>query len=165
MVSIHRVPADVLLIISMVCFIFRFKRGASSVTRFTCWGPRITLSVETSNAESPTMIYIANTPEKLPLTYSYTKGSRGNVYTHHRASPLLCFWQIIVKLQSSNTSKPKRTVTPFYVYVPIPYFTHSGFQQGYDNTNVEKFYKSTKKEHKKRVFSFFTNKICTSVLS
>ena len=27
MVSIHRVPVDVLLIISVVCFIFRFKRG------------------------------------------------------------------------------------------------------------------------------------------
>ena len=29
MVSIHRVPVDVFLIISVVCFIFRFKRGAS----------------------------------------------------------------------------------------------------------------------------------------
>ena len=27
MVSIHRVSVDVLLIISVVCFIFRFKRG------------------------------------------------------------------------------------------------------------------------------------------
>ena len=27
MVSIHRVPVDVLLIISVVCFIFRFKGG------------------------------------------------------------------------------------------------------------------------------------------
>ena len=29
MVSIHRVLVDVLLIISVVCFMFRFKRGAS----------------------------------------------------------------------------------------------------------------------------------------
>ena len=28
MVSIHKIPVSVLLIISVVCFIFRFKRGA-----------------------------------------------------------------------------------------------------------------------------------------
>ena len=31
MVSIHRVPVDVLLIISVVCFIFRFKREAQHI--------------------------------------------------------------------------------------------------------------------------------------
>ena len=65
-----------------------------SVTRFTCWGSGIALSVETSNAESPTMIYIAHIPEQLPITSSYRKCSGCNVYTPHRASPLLCFWQI-----------------------------------------------------------------------
>ena len=30
MVSIHRVPVDVLLIISVVCFIFRFNRGVNN---------------------------------------------------------------------------------------------------------------------------------------
>ena len=54
MVSIHGVPVNVLLIISVVYLIFRFKRGASPVTRSTYLGLRIALSVETSNAESPT---------------------------------------------------------------------------------------------------------------
>ena len=31
-------------------------------------GPGIARLVETSNAESPTMIYIANNPERLPIT-------------------------------------------------------------------------------------------------
>ena len=35
MVSIHRVPVDVLLIISVANFIFRFKRGAKTDARFT----------------------------------------------------------------------------------------------------------------------------------
>ena len=35
MVSIHRISVDVLLIISMVCFIFRFKREADPKVFFT----------------------------------------------------------------------------------------------------------------------------------
>ncbi len=35
MVSIHKVPVSVLLIISLVCFIFRFKRETLHYARFT----------------------------------------------------------------------------------------------------------------------------------
>ena len=67
------------------------KRGASlchslhDVKAFA-----LPLLVEASNAESPTMIYIANIPEQLPITYRYKKCSGCIVYTPHRASPLLC---------------------------------------------------------------------------
>ena len=54
MVSIHIVPVFVYLIIRVISSRFRFKRGASPVTRSTYLGLRIALSVETSNAESPT---------------------------------------------------------------------------------------------------------------
>ena len=55
-----------------------------------CKGLRIARFVETSNAESPTMMYISNMPEHFPVTYSYGKCSGHNVYAPHRASPLLC---------------------------------------------------------------------------
>ena len=57
MVSIHDVPVAVILIISIVCFMFRFKREAShccSLHVMRLVG--IALSVETSNVESPTPI-------------------------------------------------------------------------------------------------------------
>ena len=34
MVSIHKIPVSALLIISVVCFIFRFKRGADACRPF-----------------------------------------------------------------------------------------------------------------------------------
>ena len=58
MVSIHIVPIAVILIISIVCFIFRFKRGASLMLVPRCKGLRIARIVETSNAESPTPMNI-----------------------------------------------------------------------------------------------------------
>ena len=54
MVSIHRVPIAVILIISIVCFIFRFKREAlhcRSLHILRLLG--MALQVETSNAEAP----------------------------------------------------------------------------------------------------------------
>ena len=47
MVSIHRVPVNVLLIISVVCLIFRFKRGAEAY--FNQTGRRKTLKYKIGN--------------------------------------------------------------------------------------------------------------------
>ena len=41
MVSIHKVPVGIQLIISLICFIFRFKRGAEA--HFRIAGRRIPL--------------------------------------------------------------------------------------------------------------------------
>ncbi|MDY4538416.1 MAG: hypothetical protein SPD82_03630 [Prevotella sp.] len=46
------------MIIRVLQSLFWFKRGASPVTRSTYLGSRIALPVETSNAESPTPMYL-----------------------------------------------------------------------------------------------------------
>ena len=51
MVSNHIVPVDVILIISVVCFIFRFKRGAE--TYFNQTGRRKTLKYKIDNSPTP----------------------------------------------------------------------------------------------------------------
>ena len=66
MVSIRRVFVIVLLIISKIQIIFWFKRGASLSPASRSKGPGIARLVETSNAESPTIIYIAIAPEQRP---------------------------------------------------------------------------------------------------
>ena len=100
-------------------------------------GPGIARLVETSNAESPTMIYIADKPERLLITYCYTKCSGCNVYTPHRASPLLCFWLVIWIFQVLRTSKPKRTVTPFMYMSPTLAFPHEGLPARVGAANVQ----------------------------
>ena len=82
-------------------------------------GSRIALFVETSNAESPTiMIYITS------QLWLY-------VYIHPTGRPLLlCSWQTVWICEILESSKPKRTVTPFYVNVrppPLP----AGLRQGW----------------------------------
>ena len=42
----------------------------------------------------------------------------------------------LLKLRSSNTSKPKRTVTPFYVYVSNPPMPYWDFRHCIDFTKV-----------------------------
>ena len=67
--------------------------------------------VETSNAESPTMM-IYNQPVMAV-----------RIYTSHRASLVALFLTNRLNFPDSKTSKPKRTVTPFYVNVcppPLP---------------------------------------------
>ena len=64
--------------------------------------------------------------------------------TSQGASPLLCFWQTL-KLRSSDTSKPKRSVTPFYVYVSIPVVPPEGFQQNIDFANIHVFQEKQEK--------------------
>ena len=66
------------------------KRGASPSLASRCKGLRIALSVETSNAESPTMMYISNMPEHFPTTYGYRKCSKTYVYMHLIGRPR-CF--------------------------------------------------------------------------
>ena len=48
------------------------------------------LLVETSNAESPTMIYIATIPEQLPITHKDTRIVRDAMYIHPTGRPR-CF--------------------------------------------------------------------------
>ena len=64
MVSIHRVSVDVLLIISVVCFIFRFKREALHCRSFH--GLRafaLPLFYETSNKRKPHAVCIYQQPD------------------------------------------------------------------------------------------------------
>ena len=49
MVSNHRVLVDVLLIINIVCFIFRFKRG-SAMPRLLVGGCRIPWNIDATKA-------------------------------------------------------------------------------------------------------------------
>ena len=89
-------------------------------------GPGIARLVETSNAESPTMIYIANNPERLSHNILLWKMFRMQCIYTPQGVPVALFLTSQLKLRSSRTSKPKRTVTPFYVYVPTLAFPHKG---------------------------------------
>ena len=58
------------------------------------------------------------------------------IYTSHRASLVALFLTNSLNLRDSNTSKPKRTVTPFYVNVcppPLP----AGLRQGWAIAKVK----------------------------
>ena len=68
------------------------KRGASSLSLASrSKGPGIARLVETSNAESPTMIYIANTPEQLLITHTDTRIVQNEVYTPPQGVPVALF--------------------------------------------------------------------------
>ena len=66
------------------------KTWSQPVTRFTSYGLRIARLVETSNAESPTMIYIADTPEQLPITHTDIGLVQDAMYIHPTGRPR-CF--------------------------------------------------------------------------
>ena len=69
------------------------------------------LLAETSNDQSPTPMWIYRSPSWL-RTQKCPKPMRAVYNTPHEASSLLCFWQEVESLRSSNTSKPKRQITP-----------------------------------------------------
>ena len=51
--------------------------------------------------------------------------------------PVALFLTKSLNFPGSNTSKPKRTVTPFYVYVPHPCFPHKGLPARVGAANVQ----------------------------
>ena len=69
------------------------------------------LLAETSNDQSPTPMWLYRSPSWL-RTQKCPKPMRAVYNTPHEASSLLCFWQEVESLRSSNTSKPKRQITP-----------------------------------------------------
>ena len=109
--------------------IYWFKRGASSVTRSTNWGSRIARQVETSNAESPTPVYLYKKLSwQKPM--KRLKPMRAVYNTPHEAFPLLCSWQLLFELPDSYTVKTKAYSYALYVYV-CPTSAHRGFRYGY----------------------------------
>ena len=61
---------------------------------------------------------------------------KGMYIIHPRGVPVALFLTNSLNLRSSNTSKPKRTVTPF-MYMCLPkHPTHKGFQQGLDYAKI-----------------------------
>ena len=55
---------------------------------------------------------------------------------HPRGVPVALFLTNSLNLRSSNTSKPKRTVTPFMNMCLPKHPTHKGFQQGLDYAKI-----------------------------
>ena len=81
MVSIHRVPVDVLLIISVVCFIFRFKREALHCRSLHVLRPSHCLVCRNEQRRSPTPICVYMT-----ITIPH--------YAHWRDDTPMAVWQV-----------------------------------------------------------------------
>ena len=59
--------------------------------------------------------------------------------TPHEAFPLLCSWQLCSNCQILTASKPKRTVTPYTVYMSAQPLPIGAFGMGIDITNGKTF--------------------------
>ena len=75
------------------------------------------------------MIYIAHIPEQLPITHCYTTCSGRNVYTPHRASPLLCFWQTVWSCEVLTRQNQSVQLRLLCIYAHPCFSPCRGFQQ------------------------------------
>lgn len=112
------------------------------------------LLAETSNDQSPTPMWLYRSPSWL-RTQKCPKPMRAVYNTPHEASSLLCFWQEVESLRSSNTSKPKRQITPV-VCMPSACPPQMGFRHK-DNAKLRNLIDITKffarKVYDKSIFS------------
>ena len=111
-----------------------------------CKGLRIARIVETSNAESPTPMNIYITLQGIEVCTNSQCGLYINI---PRGVPVALFLTNSLNLRDSGTSKPKRSVTPFYMYVSCPHPTQGAFSKGNDGTNIHIFTKPKKNSIKK----------------
>jgi hypothetical protein len=79
----------------------------------------------------------------------YTNDQCGLYINIPRGVTVALFLTISVNLRDSTTSKPKRSVTPFYMYVSCPLPTQGAFSKGNDKAKIMIFKKKGKKTIKK----------------
>ena len=92
MVSIHRVPVNVLLIISVVYLTFRFKREAlhyCSLHVLRLVG--MAIAIETSNAKAHADMYVHSYNSNLLMISGYTISSRNEVCKNTPTGHSHCF--------------------------------------------------------------------------
>lgn len=82
MVSTHKVPVFVYLIIKVICFAFRFKRGNLACCPSHESRPSHCPTVRTDNAESPRMVYLNPMRERIEIynVYIYDNPRQGIIY-------------------------------------------------------------------------------------
>ena len=133
--------------VSKFSYIHTKKTWSQPDARSTYLGSRIALLVETSNAESPTPMNIYITLQGIEVCTNSQCGLYINI---PRGVPVALFLTNSLNLRDSGTSKPKRSVTPFYMYVPCPLPTQGAFSKGNDGTNIHIFNKDRQKICKKK---------------
>ena len=123
MVSIHKVPVIVHLIIRVISSTFRFKRGASlchSLHVLRPWNCPISRNEQRRKPHDD--IYSQQTRTTSHNIRLQKMFRMQCIYTP-QGVPVALFLTDHLNFPGSKTSKPKRTVTPFYVYVSHPCFS------------------------------------------
>ena len=128
------------------------KRGASLMLVPRCKGLRIARIVETSNAESPTPMNIYIT---LQGTEVCTNSQCGLYINIPRGVPVALFLTNSLNLRDSGTSKPKRSVTPFYMYVSCPHPTQGAFSKSNDVANLIKIIQNVPPKDTKNIPTYY----------
>ena len=99
------------------------KRGACPVTRSTCWGLRIALPVETSNAESPTKNEYRYSPKLHDRQNPCHTHTFRAVYKHPKGRPrcLVFDWQFeFAKFQHVKTKASRKRLCPWCLSPSLP---------------------------------------------
>ena len=124
------------------------KRGASPLLVPRSIGLRIAPSVETSNAESPTPMYVYNTPYRTIRQTADDDILVRRYITPLGAFPLLCSWQMVWSCEVHRPSKPKRQLR-LYLCICIPTLAQSwAFCKDYGCKDSDYFWKLYQKREK-----------------